>query len=140
MKKIFYLLTALLLLTACSPEQKAIEQMHRSYLHHALYPATVSFAGEWVEYATDSLFIIQVVIRELGDSGVWQRREMEYTYGIFDDERRELWKDLRENMSFLDYADLLLINDGLESPRTKEEAVEYEAWGSLLINGKTIHE
>lgn len=139
MKNLLLILCAIIALASCSPEHQAFDRMHRSYRSQALYPGTVSFADEYVEYSTDSLFIINVTIRELGDSGYYQRREMQYCYGIFEDERRELWRDLSETLGFLDYADLLLINDGLEFPYTKEDAVEYVATTSLLFNGKVIH-
>lgn len=138
MKKFLPILCAIVALASCSPEQKAYDQMHRSYLTKALYPGTVSFANEYLEYSTDSLFIIQVVVRELGDSAHYQRRELEYCYGIFEDERRELWTDLSNKLGIVDHANLLLINDGLEFPYTQDDAIQYVATTSLIFDGEKV--
>lgn len=138
MKNLLLILCAILALASCSPEQKAFDRMHRSYRSQALYPGTVSFADEYVEYSTDSLFIIDVTIRELGDSGYYQRREMQYCYGIFEDERRELWTDLSNKLGIVDYANLLLINDGLEFPYTQDDAIQYVATTSLIFDGEKV--
>lgn len=142
MKKLILIMLLSVMLVGCSSiEDKAKSRMEKTLKELANDPSSVGISNVDVVFSTDSVVLIQCVMRSKNEFGTLVRSNVEYIYAIDKNCRRESIKNLDKEKSSIKTATRILEENAsyyTSKFKTNDKFLEKMLIVNATINGRKI--